>query len=382
MRQGLGIYPFRKQVTDGAPKEIPQSFGFRNRLEVSGRPALDPEANGSLQEFLRQRVGRDPRVGGQPPAELGNGLDTQAQSHPASTDQTAAKLVSVAYRRYQHDRFGERVGLVSRSQSRDDPVRLAAAGTAGQEGQPWHGSRSDPDCTGFRILLIRRKLGRMAAVNRASARRPEQGEYTRRLVSAMIGVLHPVSRLTPLLDQAQGLVAPGRELVGVHCVVQGRPFCAGKVAAEVPQRVAVEAEVAGVEEELPGAGHAPCIFPAAVLPLRSGLSFEVGQGDGALGETGCFARQVAAQVAAGDDPGAGVGVQGAVDLVEVAVVAKCSSQRASCRPGMLSRQSRCQWVHHGHSAGSKSTPMTGAPPMRKSGESRRWMASISAGSSA
>ena len=134
VRQGPGIHAFRQQITDGAAEEASQPPGLGHRLEVGGGPALDGAADGPPQEFLGQRVGRHHRVGGQRPAELADRLDTQAQDHPASADETAAKLVSMAHRRHQHDRFGERVGLVSGRQPRDDPVRLAAAGTADEKG--------------------------------------------------------------------------------------------------------------------------------------------------------------------------------------------------------------------------------------------------------
>ena len=127
---------------------------------VSGRPALDPQANGSLQEFLRQRAGRDPRIGGQPPAEPGAMVSTRRRrATPHRLTRRRRELVSVAHGRYQHDR-PRRTGRprTACSQPRDDPVRLAASGTADQEGQPGHGSRSAARFPGIpRILLIRRK---------------------------------------------------------------------------------------------------------------------------------------------------------------------------------------------------------------------------------
>src|SRR5207247_10372 len=127
-------------------------------------------------------------------------------------------------------------------------------------------------------------------------------------------------RVHPLGDAVRahgGCGHPGGVFGGGDEVVDGGAFVPGDVVAEVPEGVAVEHEVAGVEVGLEGAGQAADVVEAAALQRFGGRgAFEVGAGDGAVGEAAGLGREVAAEVAAGDDPEAGVFVEGAVDLVE------------------------------------------------------------------
>ena len=101
--------------------------------------------------------------------------------------------------------------------------------------------------------------------------------------------------------------------------MDGGAFAVGHVIAKVPGAGTIEGEVARVEAQLYSTGH--------VARVGEAVAFLLFVGDGSLIAEfvavisvfgGDFAGEVAlAIVAAGYDPGGGVFVQGAVDLVLV-----------------------------------------------------------------
>ena len=102
-------------------------------------------------------------------------------------------------------------------------------------------------------------------------------------------------------------------------VVDGGAFAIGDVIAEVPGAGAVEGEVARVEAQLNSTGHVARVVEAVAFLLFVGYGFLVAEFVAVIGVFGGdFAGEVAlAIVAAGYDPGGGIFVQGAVDLVLV-----------------------------------------------------------------
>ena len=114
--QRLWVYSLCKQVADGGAQEVVEPLGFRDRFEVGGGAVLNFASNRSRKEFLGENVGWRLRSGSQPPAEMGNRLHAESQSHSASTDEAATELVAVAQGRYEHHRLGERIGLISSGQ--------------------------------------------------------------------------------------------------------------------------------------------------------------------------------------------------------------------------------------------------------------------------
>ena len=102
-------------------------------------------------------------------------------------------------------------------------------------------------------------------------------------------------------------------------VVDGDAFAVGDIIANMPGAGAVEGEVARVEAQLYSAGHVARVVEAVAFLLFVGDGSLVAEFVAVIGVFGGdFTGEVAlAIVAAGYDPGGGVFVQGAVDLVLV-----------------------------------------------------------------
>ena len=102
-------------------------------------------------------------------------------------------------------------------------------------------------------------------------------------------------------------------------VVDGGAFSVGDIIADMPGTGAVEGEVARVEAQLYSTGHVARVVEAVAFLLFVGDGSLIAEFVAVISVFGGdFAGEVAlAIVAAGYDPGGGVFVQGAVDLVLV-----------------------------------------------------------------
>ena len=98
--------------------------------------------------------------------------------------------------------------------------------------------------------------------------------------------------------------------------MDGRALDVGHVVAGVPERIAVEHEVAGIQPHLHGAGHALYIAAADGLGLLGVQVRHVGVRYRPVGKAADLPRRVAPQVAARHGPQAAVVVQSHVALVE------------------------------------------------------------------
>ena len=103
-------------------------------------------------------------------------------------------------------------------------------------------------------------------------------------------------------------------------IVDGGARLVRQVEAGMPAMAAVDHKVAGVEVHRLRIGHLLAVFEIEALGVDGGIFFgEVAQ-SGVVGGLLLAGQVKGAQVAAGYEPGAGIGVECAVDLVEDAQV--------------------------------------------------------------
>ena len=136
-----------------------------------------------------------------------------------------------------------------------------------------------------------------------------------------VGVLHAQSLFSTFCRLAQRLAPPRGKIFGVYGVVQRCADAVGTKLLQMPQRVAAQAKVACIEVYLHG-NWACCARSLNTRILARNRFYRLMRGlaMGRSGKRSYLARQVVAEVRSGNDPRAGICVEGAVDLVKVLIV--------------------------------------------------------------